>query len=98
MFRLKTIAIMTAVTALAPAVLSAQARGSMQVTAHVEDMRDTRANLAAAYDVARELPVGVRTGSGERRRDTTTATILAQDIAFGSDSRRNAAALTIIYW
>ena len=98
MLCLKAVAIMSAVTVLAPVALSAQATGSMQVTAHVEDMRDTRANLAAAYDVAHEVTIRERTGSGETRRDTTTATILAQDIAFGSDSRRNAAALTIIYW
>jgi hypothetical protein len=98
MLSLKTVAIMSAFTALAPVALSAQARGSMPVTAHVEDMGDTRANLAAAYDVAREVTIGERTGSGETRRDTTTATILAQNIASGSDSRRNAAALTIIYW
>jgi len=61
-------------------------------------MRDTRANLAAAYDVAREVTIGERAGSGETRRDTTTATILVQDIASAGDSRRNAAALTIIYW
>ncbi len=96
MQNLKTAAIL--LLAAPPGALAAQSSASVIVTAQVLDMHDTRANLAAAYDAAQSFAVNGSTDSGESRRDTTTATILTRSIASGSESRRRAAALTIIYW